>query len=199
MDTYLANMFLCCRRYCSWLAAAYLLVICSVLVHLAGWVHIAGPCLPTACQTSAWFRRVIVWFSRWNTPSCASGPSTNCDHVCWRLSSCCVLDHGLTRTLPASSSFTKFVITCVIIWAFIVRFLPRCIVQYCYSKSSIRPSVCDIDVPWAYVLAEFETTYMSNKLSVFTPQSHKIGNLVQGEQTRNSGGIEVGSHYNIIM
>jgi len=27
-----------------------------------------------------------------------------------------------------------------------------CIAQYCYSKSSVRPSVRDVDVPWSYGL-----------------------------------------------
>ena len=27
-----------------------------------------------------------------------------------------------------------------------------CIARYCYSKSSVRPSVCSVDVPWPYKL-----------------------------------------------
>jgi len=54
--------------------------------------------------------------------------------------------------------------------------------RYCYRKSSVRLSVCDIVVPQAYVLRSFElTNYTNNQLRVFAPQSHNIDNLVQEE------------------
>jgi len=63
-----------------------------------------------------------------------------------------------------------------------------CTARYCYRKSSVRlsvrPPACDVEVPWAYKLGNFENNYNGNQLSVFASQSLNIGNLVQEEHPK---------------
>jgi len=62
--------------------------------------------------------------------------------------------------------------------------------RYCCRQSSVRLSICDVDVSWAY-------SWTSSKLitwRVFASRSHNIGNVVQWEDPQiqwNRGGIAV--------
>jgi len=40
-----------------------------------------------------------------------------------------------------------------------ITFLPRDATQICYGKSSVCPSVCNVDVPWSHNLEIFENNF----------------------------------------
>jgi len=88
-----------------------------------------------------------------------------------------------------SVNFQSCIVRAVIIQSRNVH--PNCYFVRFYlamHASSVCPSVCDVDVPWAYRLNWFEINY-PNCNRVFAPRSHNNGNLVQGKHPQHLGGI----------
>ena len=93
------------------------------------------------------------------------------------------VDFFSCRSLANLSSYVSVMISDTF------RLVIYSLTAYCYRKSSVHPS----DVPWAYVLDQFESNYTNNWRRAFAPRRHSIGNLAQGKHQQNSGGIGMGS------
>ena len=46
--------------------------------------------------------------------------------------------------------------------AYTIDSVTLCIARYCYRKYIVRPSVCDVEVPWPYELGKFKCNYADN-------------------------------------
>ena len=66
-------------------------------------------------------------------------------HICWT--------HRFSFLVDYFSSLLIFIARCMM-----------CIARYCYSKSFVCPSVCNVEVPWAYRFGYFEGNCMSHPL-----------------------------------
>jgi len=72
------------------------------------------------------------------------------------------------------------VVQCAVLLSFVVR-------------PSVCLSVCNVDVPWTYVLGQFESNYTSNHLMVFGSSEPQHRQSSPWETPQNSGGIGEGS------